>query len=151
MIETFSGLLTPMIAVTTALILYWQFRLEKNRWRLALWDKRYPVFEATRQYLSFIIINANITQEELYKFQRNSKDKEFLFGRDIREYLNELYNKGNDLIYHTRQIEALEKKDNKEEKRLRLIDEQTELMAWFLKQVEESKKLFGEYLTIDKK
>jgi len=148
MIETISGLLTPLIAIITVLILYWQFRLERNRWRLALYDKRYPVYLSTREYLCFIIQHATMTQEELDKFQRNSKDKEFLFGVDVKKYLDELYSKGNQLMRYTRR---LQKGNIEEEKRIKLIDDEENLNAWFRKQFEVSKKLFGEYLAIDKK
>jgi hypothetical protein len=148
MIQTLSGFLTPIIAITTAIILVLQYLLAKRRWRLDLYDKRYPVYLATMEYLSLIMQKADIAQEELLKFLRNSKDKEFLFGSDVREYLNELYSKGVDLMRHTR----LTRRENvEEEKRLRYIDEETELVEWFSKQSEVSKKLFGDYLTIDKK
>jgi hypothetical protein len=147
MIQTLSGFLTPIIAIITTLILFWQFRLEKNRWRLALYDKRYQIYLATMQYLSFIMQYANLTDEELFKFLRNSKDKEFLFGDDIKHYLEELYKKGNDLrLYNT-----LRKNETIEEKRVKAIEKEHELLEWFSKQLEESKKIFGEYLTIDKK
>jgi len=148
MIETISGFLTPLIAIITIAILYWQFRLEKNRWRLALYDKRYPVYLSTREYLRFIIRHATVTQEELDKFRRNSKDKEFLLGVDVKKYLDELYSKGNQLMRYTRR---LRKEDIEEQKRIKLIDDEENLNDWFRKQFEESKKLFGEYLTIDKK
>jgi hypothetical protein len=94
MIETLSGLLTPLIAIITTAILVLQYLLAKRRWRLDLYDKRYPVYLSTKEYLSFIDQTANVTHEELTKFLRNSKDKEFLFGDDVKEYLEHLYNKG---------------------------------------------------------
>jgi hypothetical protein len=148
LIEIVSAFLTPIIGVTTVTILVLQYYLARRRWRLDLYDKRYPVYLATMQYLSFILQSARVTDEELFKFLRNSKDKEFLFGKDVQQYLDELYRKGVNLNFRTieRQNERIE-----DSKRRQLIKEEHELLEWFSKQFEVSKKLFGEYLTIDKK
>ncbi len=147
MIECFSGFLTPVIAIITTTILVLQYYLAKRRWRLDLYDKRYPVYLASMQYLSSIARDARVTDEELFKFLRNSKDKEFLFGNDVKEHLEKLYNKGVRLNYLGKKSEH----EPVEEKRIKLVDEESDLVVWFVEQFEVSKKLFGEYLTIDKK
>lgn len=146
-IEILSGLLTPLLAIIATLILYWQFRLEKSRWRLDLYDKRYPVFLATMQYLSFIAKEDTVTQEELLKFLRNSKDMDFLFANDLKEYLRKLYKKGVRVRYLRKKLEH----EPVGEKRTKLVDEQSDLVEWFTKQFEVSKALFGKYLRIEKK
>lgn len=147
MCETLSGCLSAVLALTTGTILVLQYLLAKRQWRLNLYDKRYPVFLTTMQYLSYIGQNANLTQEELFKFLRNSKDKEFLFGSDVQDHLEELYKKGIEL--YTRNI-VLEK-EPVGDKRNELVDKQEKLLEWFSQQFDATKKLFGEYLAIDKK
>jgi len=142
---TFTNLLIAFIAVS---ILVLQYLLAKRRWRLDLYDKRYPVYLGTMEYLSVIMRDASVTMEELMKFLRNSKDKEFLFGKDVKDYLEELYKKGVDL----KRYESLLKNDRlDEEKRTKLVDEEADLLEWFRKQFDVSKTLFGKYLAIDKK
>ena len=146
-IETLSGFLTPLLAIIATIILVLQYFLAKRRWRMDLYDKRYPVYLATMQYLSFIGQHASVSDEELFKFLRNSKDKEFLFGNDVQEYLERFYKKGV-------RLNCLSKKLEHEPvggERKRLVDEQSDLVEWFAQQFEVSKKLFGEYLKIDKK
>ena len=92
-------------------------------------------------------INAYVKNDELMKFLRDSKEKEFLFKEDLQEYLEKLYKKGVNLMALGKKIEV----ESDDDKRSKLIDEQTELLEWFSKQLEISKKLFGEYLRIDKK
>ena len=147
MIDILSGLLTPLIAIVTVAILVLQYLLAKRRWRLDLYDKRYPVYLATMQYLSSIVQNADITNDDLIKFLRNSKDKEFLFGKDVQEYLEQLYNKGGRLRYLVKKLEI----EPVGEKRGKLVDEEMDLVEWFSKQFKESEKHFGKYLKIDKK
>lgn len=148
MIQTLSGLLTPVIAVVTASILILQYLLAKRRWRLDLYDRRYPVYLASMEFLSLIMQNANVSREELVKFLRNCKDKEFLFGNDVKEHLEKLYNKGVDLMRHTSLTEA---GNMEKEKRLKWIDEEMNLIAWFGNQFDVSKRIFGAYLAITKK
>jgi len=88
-----------------------------------------------------------MTNEELTKFLRNSKDKDFLFGKDVQEYLEQLYKKGVRLNYLVKKLET----EPVGEKRGKLVDEEMDLLEWFSKQFEESKKHFGKYLKIDKK
>ncbi len=147
MTETLSGLLTPVLAIVATVILVLQYVLAKRRWRLDLYDKRYPVFLATMQYLSFIGQHASVDDEELFKFLRNSKDKEFLFGNNVQEYLEQLYKKGVRLNYLNRRLDH----EAVDEKRTKLADELEETLNWFSKQFEVSKALFGEYLKIDKR
>jgi len=94
MTEIFSDYLTLLIAVITVSILVLQYFLAKKRWRLDLYDKRYPVYLATMEYLSSVMQHTNATDENLFKFLRNSRDKEFLFGKDIQDHLQVLYEEG---------------------------------------------------------
>jgi hypothetical protein len=148
MLQKFSEFLTPLIAIITGSILVLQYFLAKRRWRLDLYDKRYPVYLGTMEYISVIMRDASVSMEELIKFLRNSKDKEFLFGKEIKEFLEELYKKGTE--FHT-VINLLKNTSMSENKRERLIEKQEKLLLWFKDQIDVSKKLFGKYLTIDKK
>jgi hypothetical protein len=145
--ENLVKLITLLIAVTTATILVLRYLLAKRRWRLDLYDKRYPVFLATMQYLSSIVQNASVSNDDLMKFLRNSKDKEFLFGKDVQEYLEELYKKGVRLNYLVKKLEP----EPVGEKRRKLVDEEMDLVEWFSKQFKESEKHFGRYLKIEKR
>jgi hypothetical protein len=100
------------------------------------------------QYLSFIARGRNITNEELIKFLRNSKDKEFLFGKDVQQFLDELYKKGVDFL---RYKNILNDHNLPMERREKLVDEEAALFEWFLKQFDESRSIFKKYLAIDKK
>lgn len=147
MTEFFSGFLTPVIAIITVVILILQYILANRRWRLDLYDKRYPVYIATMEYISSIMQDGNVTDEKLFKFLRNSKDKEFLFGKDIQDYLKLLYDRGADMIYVKMMLENIPIGEERE----RIGNQSHDLLMWFKSQFEISKKLFGEYLKIDKK
>jgi hypothetical protein len=145
--ETISAFLTPVLAITTGTILVLQYLLAGRQWRLSLYDKRYPVYLRTMEYLSHIGQRAGLKQDELMKFLRDSRDKEFLFKKDVQEHLGQLYSKGVALMTLGTMLEG----DVPGDKRSELVDKQSKLLEWFSGQFEISKELFGEYLRIDKK
>ena len=147
-IQIFSALLTPLIALITVSILVLQYRLTKQRWRLDLYDKRYPIFLTTMEYLGFIARDRKITVEDLNKFLRNSRDKEFLFGNDVQQFHNELYNKG---VEFKKYISIVNSRTLPDEEHRKLVEKEAELFEWFLKQFDASRALFIKYLAIDNK
>ena len=148
MIETISGFLMLMLAFTTGTIIVLQYLLAERHWRLSLYDKRYPVYLATKEYVEFIEDHASINDDELRKFLRDCRDKEFLFGEDIQEYLGELRDKGRDLKF---QVYRLSDADRSGEERQAIVKKQEDLLRWFLKQSDTLRERFGRYLRIDKK
>jgi hypothetical protein len=146
-IKISSALLTPTLAVVGAFILVNQYRLQKLRWRLDLYDKRYPVFINTMEYLSNIAQHHDVTDEVLFKFLRGSKDKEFLFGEDMKKYLEELYLKGLDLQL----IEIDLKNVPVGKKRNQMVEQSSAIFKWFIKQFDVSKRLFAKYLAVSGK
>lgn len=95
--EISTALLTPVLAVIGTWILVNQYRLERLRWKLSLYDKRYPVFLSTMKFIANIVRDHDVSNEGLMQFMRNSKDREFLFVDDVKNFMDELYKKGVDL------------------------------------------------------
>ncbi|MDP3024336.1 MAG: hypothetical protein Q8O10_02250 [candidate division Zixibacteria bacterium] len=145
-IQTFSALLTPLIALITISILVLQYLLARQRWRLDLYDKRYPVFFATKQYIGNILINAKVTDEESFKFLIDTRDKEFLFGKDVQELIDELYKRGLKLKLVQTRIDDERLND---EKRERIVDENFQLLQYFIEQSGVATEVFKKYLAIE--
>jgi len=148
LIQLFSALLTPLITIITASILVLQYRLAKQRWRLDLYDKRYNVYSATMEYLSNIVAKKQLTYEEFKdlttKFLRNSKDKEFLFGEDVQQFLHLLYERGSVLGIILNALNYDEKNENN-------VNEKKKLVSWFSEQFEVSSVLFRNYLIVERR
>ncbi len=146
-VELLSALLTPLIGIVGTIIVIFQYRLARSRWRLALYDKRYPVFLSVRDYILFAIQSGEMTNEEITKLLRNSIDFEFLFGDEIKNYLTELHKKGTKLQILAGRLEKVQDDKGRDN----TLIQKKEVTDWFWKQLEESSKLFGAYLHIDKK
>lgn len=54
-LEISKSLLTPTLAAVGTVILILQYRLAALRWKLDLYDKRYPVYTATMDYIANIM------------------------------------------------------------------------------------------------
>ena len=142
-----SGLLTPTLGVVGAIILNNQYRLEKLRWRLALYDKRYPVYIKTMEFLSKISGAHNVTNDQLFAFLRDSRDKEFLFGEDVQKLLGRIYEKALDLNTFEATLNGLPVGDE----RTRRVEESSKAFKWLTEQFATCKATFGEYLKVDEK
>lgn len=139
--------LTPTIALTTALILYFQYRLAQQRWRLDLYEKRYPIYLLTMTFLSKISSDAAVTHEEILKFARDSKEKEFLFDSDVEQLLSEIERKASRLRFTQTEYKDLPVGKARDD----LVEEEYELLEWLDKQRVVCRKIFGSYLLIKEK
>ncbi|HXG06857.1 MAG TPA: hypothetical protein VNI77_05980 [Nitrososphaera sp.] len=99
------------------------------------------------EYISHVVQHGNLSDDEWWKFLRNSRDKQFLFGKDVQDFIEALYNKGLDI----QSINEALKHAPKGDERTRLSKRKTEIFQWFKSQFDESRELFSRYLRIDKK
>lgn len=146
-LKIFAGLLTPILAIVATVIIVMQYFLQRNRWKFDLFNKRYPIYDYTKKYLANIATKGGITHDELIDFLRQTKDSEFLFKKDVNNYLKLLYSKGNDLEFISKKVNTL----NIEAERIKAVDQEHELRTWFSDQFKTASEIFGEYLRIDKK
>jgi hypothetical protein len=135
-----------LIAIITVSILVLQYYLSKHRWRLDLYDKRYPVFLSTMRFIGSVQ-QGQVGFKEILSFARGSMDKEFLFGDDVKGFLDELYKRSSELNTIRSRLESLHVGDE----RTKLAEEERKLLEWFDEQVKVSKAVFGKYLSVNKR
>ena len=96
-----SALLTPMIAISTSLIAYRQWRTAKNKLKLDLFDRRLAIYNAVCDALAS---DQPLSADEERKFLVSTRDAKWLFSRDIQEYFRE------DLFKKFCEFQALDKR-----------------------------------------
>lgn len=133
LIKVLSAALSPIVAIGAAVIAIQQNRTRKRQVRLGLFDKRYEVFVATMKLLSAAVSNANVTLDDLFAFLAATRTSAFLFGKDVQQYIDEVYDRCVDL--HHKMETGVARRDN-------------ELMRWFIGQSDTAKEKFGRYLTM---
>jgi hypothetical protein len=144
-VEVLSALLTPTIAVVATYIAYQQHRTNKLKVRADLYDRRMQVFNAVTDLLGHIGGAAAIDLDQLRVFLQKTRESYFLFGDEIPEYLNQLYEAGVDLRHQTKKLFS-DLPVGPE--RTRLAAENGVLVKWFLDQFEVAQTKFGKYLRL---
>lgn len=142
-----SAFLTPVIAVVTVVILVFQYRLARQRWVLDLFDKRYPVFLHTMEYLT--AATDSLTHERLFQFVRETKDNEFLFQSEVHDFLELIRRKGVELITTQTLLKGPPSPNDQELEKL--AHKEADLKLWFGDQFETARRVFRPYLNLDKK
>lgn len=139
MCDSFSllqGLLTPLIAIVVAYISYQQWKTNQRKLKLDLYDRRMKVYETAKEFIMFFPNDCDT--KRLEKLYDGSISADFLFKKEIPEYLATLYEKGfrlnnlNDLCIENFTKEA--------------TDETASIHKWFGSQFVEVKKNFKNYL-----
>jgi hypothetical protein len=141
--QILTACLTPIIALAVAWIALNQYRVAKAKLKLDLFDRRYAVFRKVWETLTPIAMNGASTLEDgLYTpFNNILPDTEFLFGKDMYDYVAELASKWSLLM-------ALEKMEDRPTSRPADIKN---LKEWFHEQASSGAKAkFTKYLDFEK-
>ena len=150
-VEVFSALLTPTIAIVTAYIAVQQWRINRTQLNLNLYDRRLAIYKALEEFYDEIAIPGDIRYPMVAKLRPSTAEARFLFPKEIENHLDTVHKKA----FRAAQLrERLYPKSGEPglpvgERRDKALDEETELLneiqgpLW-----DESKKLFRKYLTL---
>lgn len=105
LINTLSGLLTPVIAVTTVYIAYQQYKTGKDKLRFDLYEKRLKLFESFKGFLFKTIEKGQIDGPEKSVFIHDTNEIIFLFGKDIKIFREALIKNVQELSILNKKIE----------------------------------------------
>jgi len=86
----FWKLATILVAGFIALVSWSQYSVNKEKFKLDLFAKRFQVFAATRKFLSVVLQKDNIIIEDIFEYRANTAEAEFLFDSDITDYLKKI-------------------------------------------------------------
>lgn len=142
-----AGLLTPLLAVIAAYIAYQQYRVNKDRLRYELYDKRAAVFAALDLFLSDFIRDGHTTFERTNEYYREVILSRFLFQKTIQDYLEEIYRHGIECYeLHLKLYPAGgEPGPSRGPERSAIATQQHEIQTWMIKQRQEAIEKFRDY------
>jgi len=145
LIEVLTALSPLVLTMVATYIVIKQYSLDKKRFKLEHFDKRYDLFKRTMEYLSLLVSNAKTDTNELMTFKRNTSDVKIFFDDDINEFIDEIYSKAIRLRYCNRMIdsESLEHK-----KHVLIVEEESEILTWLGEQFSICEELFIKYLKV---
>lgn len=119
-------------------------KIQNDKLRLDLFERRLSVFEACQKLFLAVVTTGQLTREEIYIFTQGSSNSEFLFGKEIKSYIDDIRTKSFRLIQINERL-SNERARVAEERNL-LADEALELETWFTEQFSHPTILFRKYL-----
>jgi hypothetical protein len=131
-----------IIAVIVAYIALMQYKTNRDRLRLELYEKRFSVYEGLKDLLNKITISFVVTDEDLREFMIKTNEAEFLFEEDIVQYLKEIHDKGIKLYSYNCQTH----KSKPPPPFPKTPEEIVEISNWLQEQLKESKHKFSKYM-----
>jgi len=85
-----SPIATFIVGLAVAFIAFQQWKVARHKLRLDLFEKRYKVYEAARQFLAVLISRADFGVEDLHAFNLGTMDAVLLFPERIKAHLDEI-------------------------------------------------------------
>lgn len=133
-LDIMQGLSTPLIALAVAVIAFQQLCINRNRLKLELFEVRYPVYEATKQFIKSVhVVNQNL-YEDVNDYQKTILDAEFLFDKEMALFLGDLHALGLKICHFHRKAD--------------MSSDQAERAGWVEKEMAAQQELWGRYETM---
>jgi hypothetical protein len=135
--------------LVTGYIAWQQWQTAKNKFRLDLFDRRFPVFEAAMKFVWVAGPKGDVSDKERMEFSVATKGVQFLFNQKLQDYCDKLASEAISLHlgYKLKDLPAGDDPVNSAEQQKR-IEAWAERAQWFNEQVGEIPKLFGPFLRV---
>jgi len=91
LIDIVATLFTPIIAVVAIYIAFQQKRINEERFKHDLFDKRLVMYEATKELFRYVLVGDEIKKNNLDDYRYATKGSIFIFSSETSSYLNEVY------------------------------------------------------------
>jgi hypothetical protein len=90
-IQILQGLLTPAIALAVGVIAFMQWRTAHQKVVLDLFDRRLAVYTTAREAVSRVVTSGSNDRDSDLGLLEALHASMFLFGDDVKDFLNEMY------------------------------------------------------------
>jgi len=141
-VSPFFSIVTLFLSLAVVIIAALQWQVARNKLRLDLFDRRYKAYDATRKFLAGILRAATFTDSQLFEFNACTSDTEFLFGRDVVDYLAQIRKCTLDMRLHVKEYEPMPVGDE----RSRHVKAQHDELLWLTNQLTAMTQIFAPYL-----
>ena len=112
--------------------------------KLVLLEKRIEIYTVIKSFIAEIVSKATCNHEDLLKFLRDSREVNFLFDSDVINYVDELCEKGKNLILLSSEI------DSNNSNRSSFVEDQSDIISWYSEKLKEIDDLFDKYINVSK-
>lgn len=91
-VQVLNALSVPFIAALAAVIGLAQWRTAQQRAVLDVFDKRWEIYTRLREVVSEVVSHGTVGNETSTRFIRAADGVHFLFGGEVIDYVNKIYN-----------------------------------------------------------
>lgn len=144
-VKIFSSLLVPVIAIVTTYIAVQQYKINKFKVKISLYDRRLGVFNASMKFIAGAGSRGDVEVTQLIEFLADTKEADFLFEKDVYDHLMELHDKGARLHSVNEQMNSSRIKQDRLDS---LNNEHLKLVNWFAEQFEVTRRKSSGYLNL---
>lgn len=140
------SIITATVAIIIAIITFGQWVNSRNQLKLALFEKRYAIYEKVASYLAEALQNGRVEKGADIQFLRDTKRAHFLFSADptIKALISDIYKESVSL--HTLQLEQQEVRGEVLSKNL---EKQRVIKDWFESSLNNLESMFDEYIKLE--
>ena len=150
-IEILNAFLTTAVASLAIVIAWKQHRTEAQRLRFDMFDRRMKVYQNLDDIL-FELEKGELvvgSKKAAVCLQELSKESNFLFSKDIGDYLEELRLKAEGLLSEKDKLKDMHGDDNVEAERGRAAKKKEKINSYFSEQHRQLYERFSPYLTVE--
>jgi hypothetical protein len=145
-VDLFAALLTPVIAIVMTYIAIQQYRANQLKLRQDLYDRRLLLYNAVAEFLAHVMQEGTADRTQLITLLQKTRESYFLFGKEVSDYVTDLYKKGVNLQSYEKQLNHANLPVGGE--RTRLAEQQGELLKWFGHQFDVIQPMFAKKLSL---
>lgn len=142
LVPVLSPIATLAVSAGVAYVAWKQWRVARNRFRLDLFDRRYKVYEAAREFLRAIQSEPQFQHQQLFAFDAGTADALFFFKADVVSYLKQLRSRALDLRELIRSGAAVPSGSQA----VPHVDQEKNELLWFIEQNATITNKFTSYL-----
>jgi len=122
------GLLAPVIAIVAAYIAWRQWRTNAYKVKLDLFDRRIKVYDSVREILGLMYTVVS-DDKRLHNLLNETRNSEFLFGKKVNNYIEEVFHRASDLSSDQRHLNNILDTAPPEQRKV-LADRIAEQVQW---------------------
>nr|WP_320136637.1 hypothetical protein [uncultured Amphritea sp.] len=137
MIDFFTALIPIALAALGSYIAIQQYRTNRQKLKIELFEKRYAIYDAVREYMGAIIRKRHSNENEQQQFLVETKGAAFLFDDEIIKFIEDVWQNSIDMgEWHEDELPSTH------------AQEEADDMRWFLAEFGKLNERFSKYMRL---
>lgn len=138
--------ITLVVGITASYISYLHYKINKEKLRLDLFQRRLEAYEKLQQFLSMVLQKGSVANEDIPVLTEAKYKSRFIFGSEIAKYLDTIWDKAFVIRAQQRKLDG-EKSLPIGDERNRVCEDNSEDLKWMADQMRISWTHYQKYLT----